>query len=704
MEWKEFITELDTLLGNMAATQSSEPVIRFDPNARTPDKAGEALLGVGEYASANDDALVLNPKGLPPEHAGRYLTTSDLILDAEGPAHARIRAWLPDAGSVSDLLASASFVVKDAAPDTAGLGIISLLAVRAGVPAEQVPKEWLHAARIWKRGMQPPSPEHSWPTLLAALAHSYFGAADEEGPAVTNEQARQAVLAALRLTARLMVRDVDPNNVPVLDEEPLYQRARAFIDVERREYETSLPQATLLQLAVPVAGTPDRRILVDAYFATEIYPSGLRKIFIRDDAAHSELEQGFPVMGLYRPEAEMTGNDMTISADPRFSLSLESLWDELERLEWERWGADRPRSHPRRGIAKYDASPDQACDQPWWDGAGRYDLIAAPRAVTVDGQKVPGTKLSWEEVLDATWRCYSPVNGLRVRIVRTGISEPIDLYKAEPEHHGPSMSGKRLLILKWDGEATDRATRSAFAISGTVKRAFAGIIARPTEEVGHPLRLWSLPELDEFQKMPLSGGFAIIHQRGLFAFDDWQAQPLFADDCRRAFDRACAILEEAVKANDRLAATVEAFDRDRNQGREEKAGEEALEQLNQIKKDLYACQLESEKPPASPDYAELRDALLKQWGAPEQLDDLYRRIGEAEQHVERQLTLSERKPLKLFARYSIPVFIAGTLAPFVESAIAPPTYSTGSWWLGISIYAGLALLLVLITRKFLFRS
>ena len=57
-------------------------------------------------------------------------------------------------------------------------------------------------------------------------------------------------------------------------------------------------------------------------------------------------------MGLYRPGLEGSGNDMTISVDPRSGIALKALWQALEAAEIGKWEGARPSGSPRR-IASY---------------------------------------------------------------------------------------------------------------------------------------------------------------------------------------------------------------------------------------------------------------------------------------------------------------------------------------------------------------
>lgn len=83
-----------------------------------------------------------------------------------------------------------------------------------------------------------------------------------------------------------------------------------------------------------------------------------------------------------------------------------------------RYAPDQAEAGPRdcsrpRPVAGYpggrraDGGPDPT--QPWWDDRGSYTLIAAPRRLP-DGE--PGSRLTWQRVLETLGDCYRPDLGL----------------------------------------------------------------------------------------------------------------------------------------------------------------------------------------------------------------------------------------------------------------------------------------------------
>lgn len=194
------------------------------------------------------------------------------------------------------------------------------------------------------------APRTAWAALLSALGHGYLSPAEvcADDPRSRHPQLGAAWRAALRFTASLMLQGIDPRAVP-----PDWTQADAI-------------------------------------------------------RASAFLRQGFAVMGLYRPGERGTGNDMTVSVDPRTGIDLRELWIELERLETARWDGQRP--HDRiRALQSYP--PGTGWNQPWWDDHGRYTLLGAPKALP---DWPAGSRLDWPEVLDAIWRCYGPLRDLHV--------------------------------------------------------------------------------------------------------------------------------------------------------------------------------------------------------------------------------------------------------------------------------------------------
>ena len=78
---------------------------------------------------------------------------------------------------------------------------------------------------------------------------------------------------------------------------------------------------------------------------------GREKIFVRTDAENTSLGNGFSLMGLYRPGLTGTGNDMTVSVDPRSGIALKDLWE-----GWKRPRSNAGPAHVQNGAPRRIAS------------------------------------------------------------------------------------------------------------------------------------------------------------------------------------------------------------------------------------------------------------------------------------------------------------------------------------------------------------
>ncbi|MGH9848095.1 MAG: hypothetical protein ACREEM_56140, partial [Blastocatellia bacterium] len=187
---------------------------------------------------------------------------------------------------------------------------------------------------------------------------------------------------------------------------------------------------------------------------------------------------------------------------------MRALWQELERLENERWGTERPHDHPR-AIVSYQNSP-HAPNEPWWDDSGKYTLLGAPRSVLVEGRPVPGSKLDWyKDVLPALWKCYSPIP-----------LDQIDKKKIEPSRSAGSSVRKTLWYFRWKrDEQAGRAANSSVANCPT----FHAWLKSLGQGIDSPL---ALPSEASYRILSLDGGFLVLHRDGVSVFDDWTGTPL----------------------------------------------------------------------------------------------------------------------------------------------------------------------------------
>lgn len=375
MNFERFLNAFASTLEAVPGYASPLLRVTHDP-AHQIAATGQVLIGVGTWGDtarpAQHAGICLNNKGTARRfgRAQDYPTVTDLVLDPPAEVEAHWNACAAECFDLSTWLKSVTLVAEDAGPDSC-FAFLCWLARLRGVDKGDLRATtlapWLIAVHRWEMtGMVSEPFRGAWPLLLSSLSHSHFFVTNHsKSPDVLSAELSQAWGEGLAFTIALLRQDVDPNAVPTLWDVPGYRRAIAFLDGEYQDYQHSLDHATTLQLYVPLSGSDDRRgLLVDAYFAVETWPSGAKKIFVRTDRTRTYLKHGFALMGLYRPDQRLqgSGNDMTLSVNPETGIHLHHLWDELERMETERWEGKRPCAQPRP-IVSYTSGVGY--DQPW---------------------------------------------------------------------------------------------------------------------------------------------------------------------------------------------------------------------------------------------------------------------------------------------------------------------------------------------------
>jgi hypothetical protein len=469
---------------------------------------------------------------------------------------------------------------------------------------------------------------------------------------------------ALQFTVALLQQAVSPDAVPPVWNLSGYGRAKAFLNVEYQEYQESLTHAVRLQLRVPLCATGDaRELLVDAYFAVETWASGAKKLFIRNDREHTYLHQGFALMGLYRPSERGSGNDMTLSVNPWTGIYLKTLWAELERLETDRWQGRRPRDHVR-AIASYAAT--EGYNEPWWDDNGRYTLLGAPKALP---DWSAGSRLEWPEVLEAVWRCYSPVRDLRVRDLLHLQDCRLEQCQRDRLHDegGTFTVTKHLAAARW---LPNSVNPQAFFLAPTTQRALAALIARPNATGA--LILADLPAEQDLVWVPLAGGFAVIHEQGAFLFDDWHSERLPVDELREEFHRCFQLLCTVRTVDSELEARLQVrslLDTTLKPWRSLKVLTELAAQRAKLARAQYHYALHS---PDS-ELRRFRAELASCWGIDKSLDELQRRLTGMEEAVRTTSTLQTQGLVQMLSAYGLSFFVSGAitgwLVPWLESLV-----------------------------------
>src|ERR1700722_14844286 len=165
----------------------------------------------------------------------------------------------------------------------------------------------------WETEGMVDEPFRAWPSLAAALAHAHFST----GVASTDEQFAAAWTATMRFAAECLLAGFDPVALPSPPNAGLHHDAVVALRQEKQTYRDWLPHAEIAQLSLPLSSGHERRLLVDALLFVEDQPTGTAKIFYRNDEK-AALGEGFCLAASYRPGAPIgSGNEFTITVDPR---------------------------------------------------------------------------------------------------------------------------------------------------------------------------------------------------------------------------------------------------------------------------------------------------------------------------------------------------------------------------------------------------
>ena len=473
--------------------------------------------------------------------------------------------------SLDAVLDRVVFWFKDASPD-AVLTALLVLARLSGVPATAFPLAWLDNVASWDRGRMPQEPEQSWSALASAWAHALFPEpTDDHAP--TAQRFAETWCRVLAFAAASVAADVKPESLPqtLPGEGPA---ARAALRRMRQVYDATVRAGTVLQLAVPLRGTDGRWVAVDALCFEELEASDAVKVFGRNDRDNSPGKRGFALGISHRPK-DKDWNRFTVHSDPDAQLDLTALWAELERLETDAWRdasdtisrpADAavrtdarfrddslPRSYKTddidrmavlRGEARPLAGVLNCWINPWFLFPDR-SLIGSPGK---DKQRVDAgpTRLSWQQVIEAVWRCYTPLAAVTVRphdgAGRAG--DECHLWEVAPIAVGEAAEAKEVHLRHavWvPGSA--RGSGHAPEVNDTLLQALA-TIAQSDTGGAMPEHAMLVPK-GAFEHLVLNGGMAVITERGCLVIDDWRKPALNAAAIVDAMVRARRILLES---------------------------------------------------------------------------------------------------------------------------------------------------------------
>lgn len=740
MEWNDFLknleTHLQTLEDRLQLEESrlkkkeddnekneKEHAVIYDSSWQIPTK-NHVHVGIGIWLCEGDDGslnlagdgIALNNKmgiRFTSIKANRIPSVTDLILSAGEELCTYWREKFNNSFSLESFFSQWTLVVEDTSPDSC-VGLICFLARLSGIDPGSIPRDWIQYVRRWEQGdiKTTGEPFSSFGALHNALAHGYFDIPKTNSDGKTaatdgniNLSMGQAWLACLRFDLAALMSGASPSNFTPTRTWPELWQARAFLNYEYQQYRQSLQHATTLQLALPMTGPGKRIKLVDAFLEEERIPLGSKKCFIRNDRKNSWMQDGFTLMGLYRPMERGTGNDMTITVEPTSAVHLKDLWIRLEELEDEKWGDERPSDNPRVGIAMYPKGKrndgSNAPNEPWYDEQGRYTLIAAPKAVQ-EGK--PGTKLSWPEVVSVLWEMYCPVRNLMVKPIcqnqRTEEEQEVCPLNQCPDLNEPCSRSsaeeapkKRFIVAQWIIEGTES---QSVLLSPTVQRYMAAHAAGGHESTGI-IPIQELPDTDAFDFVKVPGGFGVIHENGVFFIDDWQTEKLDIPGIKSQIDaieqRLAKVREIQLDLND-IIKQLKAG---------KSSGIKLQEKLSRLKLGMQQTLAATGIKNPKAHLKEVRECLEKRWEINQRLETFYDAADQIEQTIRGHSELRTNRFISNLTIYAFPFAFFAAFFGFIIEKI-PDTFTVngkkiflGWWginWNGLAIYITISLCVV----------
>lgn len=661
------------------------------------DDGGPCLhVGCGRWPEAgapqHPGRWLLNNKGTGARFGRDYSSVTALVTH---PPDELARAWASWAETVRTpdaVLAGLTLVVEDASPDSV-FGVLLLLARLVGVTLGELGAAWGDAVDDWERTGNADEPWTSWCALASALAHSHFPPEEEPTP----EALTDAWADALGFAALCLQRSVLPHAVPTLSDAAPWRRATAALRQEHATYLDWLSHAAMVQLSLPLTGTRGRRLLVDALLFVEDQPTGTAKVFYRNDRERSPLGQGFAMAVHHRPSCAGTGNDITITVDPRLGLDLRELWAELEMRESAAWrdsGEERLAGAPRSltGV-------DSRHDEPWYitpDGT----LIGAPKRLS-DGRT--GSKLGWSDVRDAVWTACHPLWNVQVCSIRGSTPACVwELPRTTAADHD-----KTLLVAHWPGPSDAAAVGGTRALSGApiTMRVLAALLDRQ----GSP-GLDDLPGGGAWERLDLAGGFAIVTDGGLFLLDDWRERPLAVDGIRAAFEEA-ARLDRRLKTVEteairplvaQVRAILDAKRRWPNLDDPVRRAALAASRLTEMR-GSHAL------PPGEPDARLVRDALDRRWSLDRRLTAMEAEVKAIEAALRSLAELRLAGVGRFIALFAFPLVVADVFGSTLGKTLYPmmvenPPPGDPPAWVLLSSITGIWLLATAIIACWLWKN
>lgn len=622
---------LEEYLNNIIADINSEGLlIQYDPLKKAANE-NEVIFGVGE--TENGGLLLSNKiEGKSADSVSQY------IINQSDEFYQKWRKIFKDNLDLKDI----SIIIEDLSPDTI-FSIILFFSKLNNVSFSEFPSKWLDYVNRWEKGDVKTTGEmdKSWGALLSSLSHEYFVVTEveEQNDIKVYKYDQQKILDGFRIclsfTIDLLLSGVDPANVPTLHHSEGYNRAISLFNIEKLEYENTLRNSTKLQLLLPLKNS-SRRVFIDSIITTEINVLATLKNFTRTDEKNSFFKMGFGLMALHRPHIPGSGNDIVISVDPSTGVHLQELWEALEELENMRWEGKRPNHSPRSG---YDVN------QPWFNDSRRFTMVAAPRSLTSDdkllsnatngeeeqitivplGEKLLGSKLSWEDVLNQLWNLYNPVRDLKVHSFQLSghWGEESKVGKVFPINYGKS---KKFIGLKW----AKTNPQNTMVITPTLKRYLVACLNKGNRE---PL-INDLPNDNSFDYLEVPGGFSLIHNEGVTFFDDWSNEGSNIKSYYEEFNLLTKRNDDIQRYRSRIKAEVkDVMDKIKDKRKMRKEIVLLSTNLAGIKIELQNSIFETMSKSNVYDVNKFREVIERRWNLNTQLNELYSMVSEIESTI-----------------------------------------------------------------------
>ncbi|WP_424767693.1 hypothetical protein [Paenibacillus sp. sgz302251] len=630
--------------------------IKYDANFVQSDEQ-VVMIGLGDSLSAAS-RISLNQKKT------KYRSVSELVYHVDERLAAEWRETMGDSPE------SWTYILEDLSPDTC-FSLILFYFRLCGVDPHTVPTSWIDYVNRWEEGdvKTTGEPYVSWGCLHNSLAHSYFGGTRPQESII-----QAGFKACLTFVLTMLAQNVNPSAVPEIHLEEYY-RAYGFLNREYQEYLQALHHANLVQLRVPIRDSR-HTLLVDAFISKEKTALGAAKAFLRNDSEHTFFKSGFSLMAVHRPDAVGTGNDIVISTDPITGIYLKDLWMELERLEDEKWQGERPVDQPR-------FSEVSDANQPWFHEMGRYTMVAAPKEIG----GVPGSKLSWKEVMDVLWKLYHPASSIRVRPYEkdgTSLGEACPVHSCTPDIQD-EKSGKQLLAMKWDEEDDQ-----ALLLTPTLKQYFAACILK--KESAHLPTLDSLPPQNSYDFMELTGGLAIIHSEGVLLLDDWSKEEIFIESFRAEFCNLLKRYNEIAEVKLEISNEMDAI-RSTLEIKKILSGRQLLRLSNRLSRiKLKLRQTILQTMPSHSDYflMQFRQKVETRWAIDSQLEELYVAVAELESIMKNNSETRTSYLINAITIYGFPWALTTGIFGII--------FADGMHWMGWICFIGSSLFLSLLIK------